>query len=54
MKNYLQNFFPITMGAGTVDVIDTQQEGDKNENDDFFGSQLSYNSCFFLLCFRQE
>ena len=39
-----ENVFPLTMGTGTGDEADTQQEGYDKEVIEDFGSQLSFNS----------
>ena len=39
MKNTFRNFYPFTMGTGTGDEAETQQE-----EDDDFGSQVSLNN----------
>ena len=44
IKNTIGNFYPFTKGAGTGDEIDTQEEGDDDEEIDEFESQLSFDS----------
>ena len=44
VKNTLGNFFPFTMGMGTVDEAETQEEEDDDDEQDDFGSQVSLNS----------
>ena len=44
VKNTFGKFFPFTMGTGTVDEGESQEEeGDEDEQVDF-GSQVSLNS----------
>ena len=44
VKNTLENFFPFTMGTGTGDEVDTQEEEEDNEQIDDFESQVSLKS----------
>ena len=44
VKNTLGNFFLSTMGTGTGDEVDTQEEEEDNEENDDFESQVSLNS----------
>ena len=44
MKNTSGNIFPFTMGAGTWDEGESQEEEDDNEEQADFGSQVSLNS----------
>ena len=44
VKNTLGNFFPSTMGTGTGDEVDNQEEEEDNEEIDDFESQVSLNS----------
>ena len=40
LKKTLGNLFTFTMGAGSGDKIDIQEEGDIKEEDDYYGSKL--------------
>ena len=44
VKNNLGNLFPFTMGRGTGDEAETQEEEEDDEGQDDFGSQVSLNS----------
>ena len=44
LKNTLRYFFPFTMGTGTGDIVDTQEEEEDNKKLDDFESQVSLNS----------
>ena len=44
VKNTLGNFFPFTMGTGTGDEAETQEEEADGDEQDDFGSQVSLNS----------
>ena len=44
MKNTLGNVFPFTMGTGIGEEAQTQEEEEKNDEQDDFGSQASLNS----------
>ena len=44
VENTLENFFPITMGTGTSDEVDIQEEEEDNEEIDDVESQVSLNS----------
>ena len=44
VKNTLGNFFPFTMGTGTGDKVDTQEEEVDNGETDEFESEVSLNS----------
>ena len=44
VKNTLGNFFPFTIGTGTGDDVDTQEEEEGNDEIEDFESQISLNS----------
>ena len=44
VKNAFGNFFPFTMGTGTGDGAETQEEEQYDDEQDNFGSQVSLNS----------
>ena len=44
VKHTLGNFFPITMGTGTIDEAETQEQEEDDDEQDDFGSQVSLNS----------
>ena len=44
VKNTLGNFFPFTMGTGTGDEAETQEEEADHEGQDDLGSQVSLKS----------
>ena len=44
VKNTLGKFFPFTMGKGTCDDAETQEEEEDNDEQDDYGSQISLNS----------
>ena len=44
VKNTSGNFFPFTMGTGTVNEVENQEEEEDDDEQDDFGSQVSLNS----------
>ena len=44
VKNTLGNFFSFTMGTGLGEEVETQEEKEDDDEQDYFGSQLSLNS----------
>ena len=44
VKSTLGKFFPFTLGLGTGDKVDTQEEEEGNQKFDYFEPQVSLNS----------
>ena len=44
VKNIFGNLFPFTMGTGTGDEAETQEEGEDDDPQDVIGSLVSLNS----------